>query len=493
MPLLSLLIILPLAGAILVMLCPKDSVKLIKGVSVGVATAMSALSFYAWGLFDRSRTGFQMEENLPWLKEFGIQYHLGVDGINMPMVLLTGILTITSILVSLNIKHRHREYFALAFACIAGVYGIFVSLDLFFFVLFYELASIPMYFLIGIWGSDKKSDGKFMRKQSAAIKLILYLQLGGGLVLLGVLALYFLSPQHTFDFVQLTRTPLPHDMQVLLFPLLFIGFGIELGLVPFHTWLPDGHSAAPTALSMLLAGVLLKMGGYGIIRLAFTLLPDGAQYWMKYFVVLGVINILYGALCAMRQTDIKYLIAYSSVSHMGIVVLGLGTLNATGFTGAVYQLFSHGIITAMLFALAGYIYEKTHTRLITEHGGLAPKMPFLTAAFGLAAMATVGVPGMSGFVAEFLVFLGLYKVYSIATIFAIFGLVLTAIYVLRAMQKVFFGPFNEQYADLSDAVGVEKYPLAILGVTVVIFGIFPGVLLAVTNPAINELVKIFGG
>jgi NADH-quinone oxidoreductase subunit M len=493
MPRLSILIALPLVGALIVMLCPKERVKLIQGISVIVAAATSALTVYGYAIFDRTASGFQMEESVPWLKDLGIQYHLGVDGISMPMVLLTGILTITSILVSLNIRHRHREYFAFAFMCLAGVFGIFESLDLFFFVLFYELASIPMYFLIGMWGSDKMGEGKQVKKESAAIKLILYLQLGGGLVLLAVLALYFLSPQHTFDFVQLTRQVLSRESQIVLFPLLFIGFGIELGLVPFHTWLPDGHSAAPTALSMLLAGVLLKMGGYGIIRLAFSLAPEGAKYWMPFFVILGVINILYGALCAMNQKDIKYMIAYSSVSHMGIVVLGLGSFNNVGFSGAVYQLFSHGIITAMLFALAGYIYEKTHTRVMTDHGGLGPKMPFLAATFGLAGMATVGLPGLSGFVAEFLVFLSLFKTNMIAMIFAAFGLVLTAIYVLRAMQRIFFGPFNEHYTELEDAKGVERWPLAILGLTTFLFGVFPGLLLQVSNPAVIELVAKLGG
>lgn len=488
---LTLIISLPLAGAAFAFFLPRKEdflIKLTAGVFSFLSFFTSLIVFMLYYL--QKLSGYQFIEKIDWIRALGISYHLGVDGISVILVFLTGILTLTSVLVSWNINHRTGQYFALMFLSLAGVFGLFMCIDLFFFILFYELASIPMYFLIGIWGSDFKSARGLITKESSAVKLILYLQLGGGLILLGIIGAYFASGIKTFDINLLASAKILYIYQLVFFPLIFIGFGIEGGLFPFHTWLPNGHSAAPTALSMILAGVLLKMGGYGMLR-AIQLFPEGAVFWMKFFAVLAVIGILYGAMCALAQRDIKYIIAYSSISHMGIVVLGLATFNVLGYNGAVYQMFSHGVITALLFALAGFIYQKAHTRDINEMGGLAKKIPYLATFFMLGALGAVGLPGMSGFVAELLVFIGAFKVYPVLAVLSILCLVITALYILRTAQLIFFGPLDAKYEQIQDANGIESLPLAILSFAVIFFGVLPSLLNQVmTIDIVNILSKI---
>lgn len=500
---LSIMTFLPLLGAILLFFIPEkkeQAIRVISAVFTFLTMIISVWIFFTY--FFMQSGGLILVERFKWLQEIGISYFMGADGINVPMILLSGIIAFTSVMVSWNIKQRVKEYFILILICLSGVFGVFCSLDLFFFVLFYELASIPIYFLIGIWGGDKKNpDGTIVKKEYSATKLILYLQLGGGLVLIGAVLLYFVSGLNTFDIVALATAKIPYALQLAIFPLIFIGFGIEAGFWPFHTWLPDGHSSAPTAVSMILAGVLLKMGAYGIIRIALNILPEGALFWMKFFVVIALINILYGALCALKQSDLKYIIAYSSISHMGIVIIGIGAIsntmtsinNGVGISGAMYQMFSHGIITALLFAVAGYVYERTHTKLIEEHGGLAAKIPIFASIFILAGLGSLGLPGLSGFVAEFMVFWGSFQIFPVIAILAILGLVITATYILRTAQKSFLGPFNEKYADIKDATIVEFIPLAILSFTMFIFGVFPALLINIMNGSISELLLKFGG
>lgn len=507
-PWLSVLTFLPLAGALVIMALPRTAERAIRGVAVVISALALVISV---GLFAAYHAdpggGIRWLEELSWLPELGITYKLGVDGLSVPMVLLTGIIGFAAVMMSLGIGQRVQEFFALSLAALAGVYGVFVSLDLFFFILFYELASIPMFFLVGIWGSDKSGDGRPVTRQQAAMKLLIYLQLGGGLVLLGILGLYFFSGVQTFDFIEL-RTALqgrpgliPPGVESALFLLFFIGFGIEAGLVPFHTWLPDGHSCAPTPLSMLLAGVLLKMGGYGIIRLGLELVPGGALRWMPLFSLFALVNILYGAVCALRQTDIKVMIAYSSVSHMGIVFLGLACINSTGqvhvlygLSGAVFQMFSHGVITALLFALAGAIYTIIHTRDLRQWGGLASQMPFFATMYVLGALASLGLPGMTGFVSELMVFLGAWRLGPppVVCIMAICGLIITTTYLLRSVQYGFYGPLNPRHLEARDACLSERIPLMVLAIATLFFGILPGIMTSTMNFTLMQIAERFG-
>lgn len=500
---LTLFYALPIAAAVLILMIPKEKVEWVRALALLAAAASFAVALIIYIGYDPGAPEFQYQINQSWIPFFHIGYHLGVDGISVPMVLLTGILNLAAVLISFSIKERVKEYFIFLLLVEAGVAGSFVALDLFFFLIFYELASIPIYFLIGMWGSDGRQASRswVTKREFSALKLLIYLQLGGALILGGFLLLYLFAPKaglpaSTFDFVELSRGnfALIANFSRIVFPLLFIAFGIEAGLFPFHTWLPDGHSAAPTAVSMLLAGVLLKMGAYGLIRFASALLPDGGKLWLPVFGVIAVINILYGAWCALKQKDIKYIIAYSSVSHMGIVFLGIASQNLIGFSGAIFQMFSHGIITALLFALAGILYDKTHTRNVIQLGGLAPKMPFVAASFIVGGLASLGLPSMSGFVAEFLTFMGTYGWMRGLMIAATFGLVLTALYILLTVKKVFFGPLNETFKNETfKNFWWEKVPVAGLIGLAILFGIMPSLLTSISQNSIAPIIRAFSG
>jgi len=497
-PLLLLLILIPLGGALVVLLLPRGrAVKLTALLAASFSFVLSAAVFWLYNpyLEGANPASFWFEERLPWFPSWGISWHLGVDGLNSPLLLLSGILALAAILASSHIRTDEKKYFALILLVLAGSFGLFLSLDLFFFLLFYELASVPMYFLIGIWGSNRDDPLHPVRKEDSAMKLMLYLQLGGGLILLGILAINVLSGARTFDLAALMQAgaALPLLQQKILFLLFFVGFGIEAGIFPFHTWLPDGHSAAPTAVSMLLAGLLLKMGAYGIMRVGMGVLPQGAAWALKFLAVVAVVNILYGALCSMAQKDLKYLIAYSSISHMGFVLLGLACLNPTGISGALFQMVSHGVITALLFCGAGLVYEKAHTRNLESLGGLAVRMPFLAALMTAGGLAALGLPGMSGFVAEFLVFVGAFESFPILAALSILSLLLAAIYILRAVQKIFFGPLKPEYEALSDLAGIEKWPLALLLLSILLFGLHPSFIIDTARISVMQFLTIFGG
>ena len=419
-------------------------------------------------------TKLYLVEKVPWFESLGIQYFVGIDGISMAMVILTSIVIFAGVLASWYVDIRTKEFFALLLTLVTGVFGVFVSFDLFLFLMFYELAVLPMYLLIGVWGTGPK--------EYSAMKLTLMLLIGSAFVLVGFLALYHASGMHTFDLQQLAQAHFSSDFQKWVFPLVFIGFGVIGALFPLHTWSPDGHSSAPTAVSMLHAGVLMKLGGYGALRIAVYLLPEGAIYWGLFFMVLATINIIYGSFVAVMQKDLKYFTAYSSVSHCGFVLFGVATLNMMGLKGAVIQMFSHGIMTALFFGLIGMVYSRTHTRILDQMGGLAKKMPWLAATFYIAGLASLGLPGLSGFVAETHVFLGGFFgniwassiVMKVLAIIATMSIVVTAVYVLRGLAKVFYGPItNPEFEKLTDATLPERISTGLLVAVLFAVGLSP--------------------
>jgi NADH-quinone oxidoreductase subunit M len=447
----------------------KETIRWIGAIAAGVSLLLSLLVYFGYDYSSAEK--LQFVEELPWLPQLGINYILGVDGVSMPMVLLNGLVIFTGALMSWNIENRAREYWILLLLLAGGVYGVFVSLDLFLFFVFYELAVLPMYLLIGIWGSTRKEYG--------AMKLTLYLMGGSAFVILGMVAVYFGSSLHTFDMRALSQSALfPRNFQIAFFPPLFLGFAVLAGMFPFHTWSPTGHVAAPTAVSMLHAGVLMKLGAYGCLRAAMWLLPEGANFWLLPIAIATLINAVYGATIAMTQRDFKFMIGYSSVSHMGLTLMGLAAANEIGLLGSVLQMFAHGVMTALFFAVVGrMIYERTHTRQFPELGGLARVMPFAAFVFILAGLSSMGMPGFAGFWAEFNIFMGMWARYPLIAILAAISIPITAAYVLRAVYTVFFGELKDQsFLKLPPLTWQERAGAAILAVVLVVVGLYPALL-----------------
>jgi len=417
--------------------------------------------------------------NLPWVEKIGIGFITGADGISLILLLLTGIIAITGILFSWNVTHQPRAFFALFLTIIFGVYGVFQSLDLFLLFVFYEIVIIPKYFLISIWGSTNREYG--------AMKLTIYSVAGSALILLGLLGIYVLAPEATFNLLSLAKYKFPVAFQLWAFPVMFLGFGILGGLWPFHTWAPTGHVAAPTAVSMLLAGVVMKLGSYGALRVAMTLFPLGLDYWRMPVAILATVGLLYGALVALAQRDLKFVVGYSSINHMGFVMLGLVTLNTLGLSGAVLQMFSHGIIGGLLFAVVGrMLYDRTHTRDISQLGGmgLTKALPFAALTFTVASAASMGLPGFSGFIAEISILLGTWKAFPVLLIFTMLGVVITVAFTLRALQRTFFpahnadAPTAETAHEPFDPITLpERLGALILMTATVGVGLFPKILL----------------
>ena len=442
-----LLILVPLVGSALVAFFPKDRSRDVWLFSVLVSAVSFVLSLVVFVRYDYTAGGFQFMHNYEWLDApLNIDLALALDGITAPLVLLNGIILLGACLISQTIVHRTRDFFVLLLALGAGVFGVFVVQNLFFLFFFYELAVLPMYLLIGVWGSSTDF-GTFLRtKEYGAMKLMLYLVAGSVLIWVGILALYVQSADAgagTFSIAALgelaQQGAFDQGFQRWVFPLFMVGFGVLAGLWPFHTWSPDGHVAAPTGVSMLHAGVLMKLGAYGIIRVGMVLLPEGAEFWMPVLIILGTINVLYGAVSAMSQQDLKYIIGYSSVSHMGYVLMGIATLHPVGLSGAVLQMFSHGIMTALMFAMVGAIYDRAHIRDINVLNGLMKRMGTTSFFFAIAGLASLGLPGLSGFIAEFMIFTGAFRTYLPLAVLAVVGAALTAVYILRLMARTFFG------------------------------------------------------
>ena len=475
-PFLSAILLSCVAGMLTIMLIPEENHRLIKQVSVVFSGISLLLTLYVFFAFNRSTGGLQFVEHLNWMPTLGISYFNAVDGFSLPNLLLTGIVFFTGVLTMWELNTRVKEYFALYFLMVAAVYGLFISMDLFFIFVWYDVSLFPMYLLIAVWGTTRKEYG--------AMKLTLYLLAGSALILPAVIFLWAKSGLNTFSFVALMHPGLfSPAAQKFAFLLLFLGFGILAGVWPLHTWSPDGHVAAPHGVSMVHAGVLMKIGAFGVLRVAIMLCPLGWIYWAKLMAVLAIIGIIYGALVGLRQTDLKYVIGYSSVSHMGVVGLGLSTVTVEGLNGAVFQMFAHGIMTALLFSSVGYIYDRTHTKMIPELGGLSRIMPVASAFFIIAALAGVGLPGLANFWGELLVFLAAFKVYPFFGVIAVVTLVITALFMLRVVQKTFYGPENARFAGLPDVSPWLRTPRIILAAVLLILGLYPSLLFNVIRTA----------
>jgi NADH-quinone oxidoreductase subunit M len=517
---------LPILAMIIILLIPggKDEASNLKArnlyrlVTLGVTFIQLILALVIYANFDWSLAGVNNAETMqfverttwitvhgfPMLGDLKIEYFVGIDGLSAPMILLTALVCFVAVFASWNIKKAAKGYFAMYLLLYTGMMGTFVALDFFLFYVFWEIMLLPMYFLIGIWGGP--------RREYAAIKFFLYTLFGSVFMLLVMIALYFAVGSFTMFEMMDPGNYNPDSIlagsgttwRYIAFFALFVGFAIKVPTVPFHTWLPDAHVEAPTAISVILAGVLLKMGTYGMIRIAWPMFPDSVMYFQEFIAIVGMVSIVYGALCALGQfrvgqRDFKKLIAYSSVSHMGYVMLGISSMTTEGVTGAIFQMFNHGTITAMLFMIVGVIYDRSHTRGLDDFGGLANKMPIYTGIMTIAFFAAIGLPGMSGFVSEALVFLGAFQTYPLYTIISGLGIILGAAYMLWALQKVFLGKLPERWSGPWDPTGkvykhddinnIELMGLVPLGAVVIFLGIYPMPVLGMMTTSVNYFIE----
>jgi len=504
------IIFLPIAGAIVILLTPSAKKNLIRWMATAFTFAQVILAVFIFRDFDRSTPAMQFVEQAKWIPSFNIEYFLGIDGLSVSMIILTPLLCFVGAIASWNIEKGVKGYYALYLLLDTGMMGVFGALDFFLFYVFWELMLLPMYFLIGIWGSAPWYDP--VRKlwgggPYSAIKFFLYTLAGSVLMLIALLVFYFnvrdpVTGGHTFNMLaimdQTNHTGILRNFNVRLgiYVALFIAFAIKVPIFPFHTWLPDAHVEAPTAISVLLAGILLKMGTYAMMRVSFPMLPDAMKFkpFALGLALLGLINIVYGAFCAMAQKDLKRLVAYSSISHMGIAVLGMASLSLLGMNGAIMQMFNHGTVTAMLFLIVGVIYDRAHHREIDRFGGLAVRMPIYAGITSLAFFAGLGLPGLSSFISEAFCFLGafgstLYD-YRLITAISTLGIVVTAGYFLWTLQRMFLGQLNPEYANLPEVSAREIVTLAPLGVIVVLLGVYPKPLIDLVSVSMNNLIDV---
>jgi NADH-quinone oxidoreductase subunit M len=564
---LTAIVFIPIIAGIVILFMDNKNRDLIRGVAITAAAsvlALSALVYFGYNSFVHAEDGLadqqaalmeaggegvgtqmyadalQFQQRVVWIESLGIAYHVGIDGLSAPMVLLTGMVAVAGVLISWNIQDRMREFMAFFMLLVAGVYGVFVAVDLFMLFFFYELAIFPMYLLIAGWGWVKL-------REYAAMKLTLYILIGSVVAIVGAVAMYFTASQffmgdgaqifqaavdsgilpagsttNSWSLIHLTLAAEngAFDINVLgidglnfakfWFPMMFIGFAVLAGVFPFHNWSPDGHVAAPTAVSMIHAGVLMKVGAFAALRVGVQLLPEGALTHLPWIVFLTLINVVYGALIAFRQRDFKYVIGFSSVSHMGLVSMGWATMNLTGMTGAGLQMFSHGAMTALFFGCVGMVYDRAHTRDIPSLGGFMKKMPWVGVAFVVGGLTSMGMPGFSGFIAEFPIFQGMWEAseqvalqiggfeltnyYSVIVVLSALGIVVTAAYVLRVAGQVFFGEFDaEKYPDVGDIAITDRIILILLGAPLIIIGIFPPIMAPMIESGIRPVMALLGG
>ena len=494
---LTIAVFLPIGAALLIALFGR-SARAVRAFAAAVSAIELLITVAIFAMVDTAGGAPQhqlVDRASGWVpvESFRVEYFLAVDGLSAPLVLLAGLLGMVAVFGSWGVTHRVREYFFWLLALQGAVIGVFTAMDFLLFFLFWELELIPMFFLISIWGSG--------RREYSAMKFLIFTILGSAFMLIGILALFFSTG--TFDMTAMRDEIAGANLLLpagAIFALLFIGFAVKLPLWPFHTWLPDAHTDAPTAGSVMLAGVLLKMGGYGMIRVSIGMFPDVTASASALLAAAAVINVIYGAIVVMRQTDLKRLIAFSSISHMGFVMLGLaaaagasGAGAAVGLTGAAMQMFTHGAITGLLFLLVGFVYDKTHTRYIPDLGGLARRMPVLSASLAVAGLAALGLPGTGGFVAEIMVFLGAFADFPLITAIAAFGVVLAAGYILWTLQRVMFGPLRERFADLTDASPIQYVPIAALIIAIIAVGVFPGPLADMFAAGVQPIVDALAG
>lgn len=483
-PILTVVTFLPLFGAILLLFMNGEKHERIKRVALSIAIIDFLISLPLFFIFKSDSTEFQFVQNVPWIREFGISYHVGIDGISLFLFLLTSFLTFICILASWNIKDRVKEYMIAMLILETGMLGVFISLDLFLFYVFWELMLIPMYLIIGVWGGP--------RRIYAAVKFFVYTMAGSVLMLVAILVLYFkyyhVTGEHTFDLLKIYNLDIPLGAQFWLFLAFFFAFAIKVPMFPFHTWLPDAHVEAPTAGSVILAGVLLKMGTYGFVRFSLPLFPYASHQFVPLIAWLAIAGIIYGALVALVQEDLKKLVAYSSVSHLGFIILGIFVFNIQGMEGGILQMVNHGLSTGALFLIVGMLYERRHTRLIADYGGLTKKMPMLAILFMVMTLSSIGLPGLNGFVGEFLVLVGTFKANKVYAVFAATGVILSACYMLWMFQRVMFNkmtnPENEKLKDIN-----KREWALLLPITMLVFwiGIYPKPIISRMDVTVNHL------
>lgn len=492
---------LPILGTITVLLVPKNKHNSIRWVSLITTAITFLLTLVLYCGYDPAiaNTANTYMVKYEWIKSFNIFYTLGVDGISLPMVVLNGLLFLLCVLSSWHIEKKVKAYFALMLVLQSSIFGVFFALDFFLFYVYWEVMLIPMFFLIALWGGEDR--------EKAAVKFILYTFFGSILMLVGIIALYYVSGKgvDSLNIIALQGGKFSQEtislwgktfsFEKIFFWIMFLGFAIKVPMIPFHTWLPHAHVQAPTAVSVILAGVLLKMGAYGFIRISFPIFPHAAAEYSNVIALLGLISILHGAFCALAQTDVKKLVAYSSVSHMGFVMLGLASMSVQGVNGAVMQMFNHGTSTAMMFLLIGILYERSHHRYIVKpdgsrgFSGLALQMPIFTVIFLIGMFASIGLPGMSGFVSEFLIFLGSFKVFTLYTVLAAIGLFFGAAYLLWMYKRMFFGPISSEVKEYSDISKLEITYMVPLCILVIVLGFYPSPLTSVMKSSVGYFVK----
>ncbi len=497
-PILSVITFFPGIVGALLFFFPEDNKEQIRWTALLASLVTLVLSVMVYFTYDVDLGGYQMVDRFAWIPAVGINYIVAVDGMSLPMVLLTGIVLTTGVLISWGIDDRPREFFALLFLLAMGVWGVFVAQDMFTLFFFYEVAVFPMYLMIAMWGWKKT-------REYAAMKLTLFLVVGSLFALIGALAMYAESGLGTFDmFIIQEQAVFSERFQIIWFPFVFVGFIVLAGMFPFHNWSPVGHVAAPTAVSMFHAGVLMKLGAYAALRVGVVLLPEGAKFWMPYIVIAAFINVVYGSLIAMTRKDLKYMIGYSSVSHMGLVVLGLATLNELGLTGAGLQMFSHGAMTALFFSCIGMVYDRAHTRMIPELGGVMKKLPMVGVAFIIGGLVSMGMPLFSGFVAELPIFMGAWRAgvqgpdfianyYAWIAIISALAIVITAAYIIRAVGSVFFGEIPEKIeADLTPIRWQDRTAIVILVVSLLALGFYPAWMDTVIKTGVDSVMAVLG-